>query len=99
MMTGRLLTPAEAVTLGAVSRVVQPDRLDHAVSETAKALASQSPAALQLGKDAFWMVTDLGIDAGLDYLAGGLTATLLTEDAQEGIRAFVEKRTAVWSGR
>ena len=99
MMTGRLLTPAEAMAVGAVSRVVRPDQLDQAVSETAQALVSQSPAALQLGKDAFWMVSDLGIDAGLDYLAGGLTATLLTEDAQEGIRAFVNKRAPVWSGR
>ena len=99
MMTGRLLTPAEALALGAVSRVVKPDQLDQAVSEAAEALAAQSPAALQLGKDTFWMVTDLGIDAGLDFLAGGLTATLITEDAQEGIAAFVEKRAPAWSGR
>lgn len=99
MMTGRLLTPAEALTLGAVSRVVERDRLDQTVSETVDSLTAQSPAALQLGKDTFWMVNDLGIDAGLDFLAGGLTATLLTEDAPEGISAFVDKRPAVWSGR
>ena len=98
MMTGKLLTPTEAFALGAVSRVVEKDQLDHAVSETVKALTAQSPATLQLGKDTFWMVTDLGIDAALDYLAGGLTATLLTNDAQEGISAFVGKRAAVWSG-
>ena len=99
MMTGRLLTPAEALALGAVSRVVEPDRLDQAVSEVVDSLTSQSPATLQLGKDTFWMVNDLGLDAGLDFLAGGLTATLLTEDAPEGISAFVNKRAAVWSGR
>ena len=99
MMTGRLLTPAEALALGAVSRVVERDRLDHAVSETVRSLTAQSPAALQLGKDTFWMVNDLGIDAALDFLAGGLTATLLSEDASEGISAFMEKRPAAWSGR
>lgn len=99
MMTGRLLTPARALALGAVSRVVKRDGLDREVSETAAALQARSPAALQLGKDAFWMVDDLGLDAGLDYLAGGLTATLLTEDAQEGITAFMEKRAPAWSGR
>lgn len=98
MMTGKLLTPTEALALGAVSRVVERGQLDHAVSETVKALTAQSPATLQLGKDTFWMVNDLGIDAALDYLAGGLTATLLTDDAQEGISAFVGKRAAVWSG-
>ena len=98
MMTGKLLTPTEALALGAVSRVVERGQLDHAVSETVKALTAQSPATLQLGKDTFWMVNDLAIDAALDYLAGGLTATLLTDDAQEGISAFVGKRAAVWSG-
>ena len=99
MMTGRLLNPAEALALGAVSRVVERDRLDHAVSETVRSLTARSPAALQLGKDTFWMVNDLGIDAALDFLAGGLTATLLSEDASEGIGAFMEKRPAAWSGR
>ena len=99
MMTGRLLTPAEALALGAVSRVVERDRLDREVDGTAAALAARSAAALQLGKEAFWMVGELGIDAGLDYLGGGLTATLLTGDAREGIAAFMEKRPPVWSGR
>ena len=99
MMTGRLLTPAEALALGAVSRVVERDRLDQAVSETVRSLTAQSPAALQFGKDTFWMVNDLGIDAALDFLAGGLTATLMSEDAPEGISAFLEKRPAAWSGR
>ena len=99
MMTGRLLSPAEALGLGAVSRVVERDRLDHAVCETVRSLTARSPAALQLGKDTFWMVNDLGIDAALDFLAGGLTATLMSEDAPEGISAFMEKRPAAWSGR
>ncbi len=99
MMTGRLMTPDEALSLGAVSRVVKREELDRAVAETAAALISQSPAALQLGKDSFWMVQDLGLDAALDYLAGGLTATLLSEDAREGIAAFGEKRPPAWSGR
>ncbi len=99
MMTGRLLTPAEAVGLGAVNRVVERDQLDQVVSDTASALQARSPAAVKLGKDAFWMAGELGVDAGLDFLAGGLTATLLTEDAQEGIAAFVEKRAPIWTGR
>ncbi|MDE0189442.1 MAG: enoyl-CoA hydratase-related protein [bacterium] len=99
MMTGRLLTPGEGLALGAVSRVVERDRLDQTVTETVRSVTAQSPAAIQLGKDTFWMVNDLGIDAAFDFLAGGLTATLMSEDAAEGINAFLEKRPAVWSGR
>ena len=99
MMTGRLLTPTEALGLGVVSQVVAVDQLDQAVSDTAAVLESQSAAALKLGKDAFWMIDDLGLDASLDYLSAGLTATLLTEGAQEGIGAFSEKRAPLWTGR
>ena len=99
MMTGRLLTPAEALSLGAVSRVVKRSRLDREVSDIAEALQSRSAAALKLGKDAFWMTGDMGLDAGLDFLAGGLTATLLTDDAREGIASFMEKRAPSWTDR
>ena len=47
---------------------------------------------ITLGKDAFYTVQDLGFDAALDHLQAGLTAVTLTEDAAEGVAAFMEKR-------
>jgi enoyl-CoA hydratase/carnithine racemase len=99
MLTGRLITPEEALRLGAVSRVVARDELDDAVSETVAALGALSQAALMLGKDSFYGVTDLDFDTSLDRLQGGLTEIALTDDAGEGVRAFVEKRPPEWSGR
>jgi enoyl-CoA hydratase/carnithine racemase len=52
MMTGRIITPREALTLGAVSRVVSRDRLDDTVDEVVTALLAKSPLILRLGRDA-----------------------------------------------
>lgn len=99
MMTGRLIDPHEAQRLGAVSRVVGRDQLDEAVDEVVGALTSKSPATLELGRDSFNAITEMGFDAALDRLQAGLTAMSLTEDAVEGVTAFMEKRTPSWTGR
>lgn len=98
MLTGRLITPAEALSLGAVSRVVPRDGLDAAVDETVDALLALSPATLMLGKDSFNAMADAGFDVALDRLQGGLTAVAMTDDAREGVTAFIEKRSPDWSG-
>lgn len=97
MMTGRIITPQEALSLGAVSRVVSRDELDEAVATTAQALASKSGAAMSLGRDAFYSVARADIDTALDRLQGGLTAVAVTDDAREGVTAFIEKRPPEWS--
>ncbi len=99
MMMGSRLTAAEAHDLGIVSRVVPAGDLDAAVDEIVAALAAKSPAALRLGRDAYYAVEDMGFDAALEHLQVGLTAVAMTEDAAEGIAAFVQKRPPEWRGR
>ncbi len=99
MLTGRRLPADEAMRLGVVSRVVPGTELDAAVDETVAALAAKSPATVRLGRDAFYAVADMDFDAALEHLQTGLTAVALTEDAAEGIAAFLQKRPPEWRGR
>lgn len=98
MLTGRTIDPVEAQRLGAVSRVVPRAELDGVVDEVVAGLLSSSAAALMLGKDSFWGMADADLDTALDRLQGGFTEIALTEDAVEGIRAFLDKRDPDWSG-
>lgn len=98
MLTGRIIDPAEAQRLGAVSRVVSRDRLDLVVDEIVDSLLGLSPTTLMIGKDSFYAMADADLDSALDRLQGGLTEIALTEDAKEGVEAFVEKRVPEWGG-
>ena len=99
MMTGRIITAAEAVDLGLVTRAVAADELDEEVETVTESLLAKSPAALALGKSAFSAMHDLDLDTALDLLQAGLTATAMTEDGQEGVTAFLDKRAPEWKGR
>ncbi|MEX1093788.1 MAG: enoyl-CoA hydratase-related protein [Acidimicrobiia bacterium] len=98
MLTGRVIDAHEAQRIGAVSRVVSAAELDGAVDEVVDRLLSASPASYLIGKDSFAGIYELGLDAALDRLQGGLTEIALTADAAEGIDAFLNKRDPDWSG-
>jgi enoyl-CoA hydratase len=98
MLTGRMITPEEAQRLGAVSRVVTRDQLDEAVDEVVDSLLGLSPTTLMLGKDSFNAMADSDVDTAFDRLQGGLTEIAMTDDAVEGVAAFIEKRKPDWGG-
>jgi len=99
MMTGRRIDAAEALRLGVVNRVVPAAELDAAVEEVCSALGSKSPAVMRLGRDSFHASARMGFREALDYLHGQLALNLETEDAIEGVTAFLQKRSPEWKGR
>lgn len=99
MLTGRRLSAEEAFRAGIVTQVVPFEQLDAAVAATVERLLAVSPAVLALGKDAFYAVEDMPLDAALDHLHVGLTTVAMTDDAGEGIAAFGERRDPEWTGR
>jgi enoyl-CoA hydratase/carnithine racemase len=99
MLTGRVVDAGEAERIGFVTRVVPHDQLDGAVNELAGTLASKSPAVVKLGRDAFYGIWDMAAPEALAHLHAMLTLTNQTEDAAEGINAFLEKRPPQWTGR
>lgn len=99
MLTGRRLTADEAARWGFVNRVVPRAELDAVVAELTGVLASKSSVIVSLGKRSFYAGEDMELSHALDYLAGMLTLALESEDAIEGVSAFLEKRTPDWKGR
>lgn len=99
MLLGSTLSADEAREAGIVSRVVPAGELDAAVDRVVAALASRSPATLRLGRDAFYTVADMDFDTSLQHLHSGLTVLAATEDAAEGVAAFLQKRPPQWRGR
>ena len=99
LLLGEQISAEEAERLGLVNRVVPAAEFDAAVADWAQRLAAKSPVLMRMGKDAMYRQQDLPFEQALDLLHHYLTLALTTEDLQEGVRAFREKREPRWTGR
>jgi 3-hydroxypropionyl-coenzyme A dehydratase len=99
LLLGEQISAQEAERIGIVNRVVEPDGFEETVREWAEKLAAKSPVMMRLGKDAMFRQLDMPFLEALDFLRSQLTIAFSTEDIQEGVKAFFEKRDPEWKGR
>ena len=95
-LTGDFISAQRAYDIGLVNQVVPPGDLESATMALADKLAQKSPLALQMGKEAFYGIADMEFGKAVEYSNEMFAALCVTEDATEGINAFLEKRKPVW---
>jgi enoyl-CoA hydratase len=99
MLLGEQISAAEAERIGIVNRVLPADKFEAGVADWASRLAAKSPVLMKLGKDAMFRQQDMAYADAVDFLRSQLSLAFSTEDIQEGVRAFFEKREPQWKGR
>lgn len=99
LVTGDFIDAAEAQRRGLVNRVVPLEQLDEEVGKLAAAIVAKSPMAIQMGKQMFYKQLEMGLDAAYQMAAETMACNMMTEDAAEGIDAFIAKRKPEWRGR
>jgi len=99
VLTGRVLTAHEALAAGLVARVVAREAwLDEAV-RVAREIAARAPVAQRLAREAVDRAFETGLDSGLDFERKALYLAFASDDAREGLSAFVEKRRPEWKSK
>ncbi|MEA3362420.1 MAG: enoyl-CoA hydratase/isomerase family protein [Thermodesulfobacteriota bacterium] len=96
VLTGEMISAAEAQQLGLVNKVVADEDLAAETLKLAEKLISKSPIALRIGKEGLKRLQDVPYHQGLDSMDDLFAALCATADAEEGVKAFLEKRAPNW---
>ncbi len=98
LLTGEFIDAMEARAKGLVNRVVPADALDAEVERLAQAILAKSAVAVRMGKGMFYRQLEMGLGEAYDYAAEVMACNMMSEDAGEGIDAFMEKRPPNYRG-
>lgn len=97
LTTGEFIETDRAIALGLINRAAPMDQLFDAASELAQKVAGKLPAAVRIGKEAFYNQIEMGIADAYAYTGDVMVQNMMLRDTEEGIRAFIEKRPPDWS--
>ena len=96
LFSGRTFYPEEAVKLGLINKQVSNSYFLDEVYKTANIFSKKSPTAIRLGRAAFMRTNDLDYRRGVANAVEDFCNSAVTDDAQEGLKAFLEKRKPNW---
>ncbi|MCK5682258.1 enoyl-CoA hydratase [bacterium] len=99
LITGREFFAAEAKELGLINQVVALEKLDQTTTEIAEQIAQASGFALAVGKQGFYAQADMSDAQAFHYAKHTIVMNNLSEDAQNGIKAFLGKQKPEWKNR
>ncbi len=99
LVTGDFIDAAEAQRRGLVNRVVPLDQLDDELGKLTASICAKTPVAVRMGKQLFYQQLETGIEAAYQMASETMACNMMTEDAAEGIDAFIAKRPPQWKGR
>jgi enoyl-CoA hydratase/carnithine racemase len=98
LLTGEMIDAATAREFGLVNRVVPSEYLNPVVNKYAETIAAKSPTAVRMGKKGFYEQAGLGLADAYESASRVMVENMLAGDAEEGIAAFIGKRTPRWTG-
>lgn len=96
LLLGEMVEAEEALRLGLVNRVVEPDRVVNEAIAFGRKVASKPSRTLKIGKEAFYRQLEMPLDEAYRYTAGVMVENMLDAEAEEGIGAFLDKREPQW---
>lgn len=99
LLTGDMTSADDAYRIGLINRVVEPGAARDEALKLARKIAAKSAAVVRLGKEAFYRQIEMDVVDAYSYANEVMLRNMMARDAEEGMSAFVEKRTAVWEDR
>ena len=99
LLSGDMIDAAEAERLGLVNRVVPLEKLEAETLAFAGKLLSKSPLAVKMGKQFYYKMMDMGFADRFEHSSEVFSDMCISEDAREGIDAFLSKRKPEWKGK
>jgi len=99
LMTGDFIDADTALSYGLVNRVVPLEELDAEVKKLAQSIIAKTPVAVAAGKKIFYEQIEAGLDRAYELASEAMVCNMMTEDAAEGIDAFMQKRKLQWKGK
>ena len=99
LLTGEPIKASYAKEIGLINDCFPPLKLEKEIMKVAKTISSKSNLVLKIGKEAFYKQIEMPLEMAYKYTSKIMTENMITEDAKEGIAAFIQKKTPIWKNK